>query len=94
MRDGTRRALGTILVGILGGAFVGFALTLTAPFELVPRLVIALTGAIFGTLLALRAILWYPRARLQLAFDRRGTVIRGRQVNSREFDSEGLTRDR
>lgn len=60
MVAGTKRALWTILVGVLGGAFVGFAVTLTGSFEPLSRLSAALTGAMFGAILAIRVIVRSP----------------------------------
>jgi len=60
MKVGIKRALGTILVGILGGAFGGFVVMLTVPyFDLDIWLGAFAIGAMFGASMAVWVILRY-----------------------------------
>src|SRR3989442_15128779 len=58
MKVGIKRALGTILVGILGGAFGGFVVMLAVPYFDLDIWLGALTvGAMFGACMAVWVIL-------------------------------------
>ena len=63
MKVGIKRALETILVGILLGAFGGFVVMLTVPyFDLDVWLGVLAIGAVLGACMAIWVILRHPGA--------------------------------
>ncbi len=61
MKVRIKRTLGTIGVGILGGAFLGFVVVLIIPFDPLVWLSGVMVGAMFGACMAVWVILRHPR---------------------------------